>query len=209
MCVCVLAQIQIQSYMQIQFQIQQRDLGPRTVDCAPRSSKRGAGISDLGSRIASVVMQAQTWWHGSLCFVAQSDCFENFAQTMDCAPCFKRRRRWNKAKVARQWRRPASASECVEKSSVDVRKRPSTNNEANMKRPASPGKVVVPCAETDDIDQTIQELLICEFKMRKMFAAGDLSTAQTTEYKALQTRQKVLTDEIWWTSIFRSPESLA
>ena len=154
-------------------------------------------------------MQAQTWWHGSLCFVAQSDCFENFAQTMDCAPFIKRRRRWGKGKVARQWRRPASASECVEKSTVDVWKRPSTNNEANMKRPASPGKVVVPCAETDDIDQTIQELLICEFKMRKMFAAGDLSTAQTTEYKALQTRQKVLTDEIWWTSIFRSPESLA
>ena len=54
----------------------------------------------------------------------------------------------------------------------------------------------------DETDETIQELLICEFKMRKIFAAADLSTAQTTEYEALQTRQKILTDEIWWQSIF-------
>ena len=83
-----------------------------------------------------------------------------------------------------------------------------------MKRPASPGGVVVPCAETrdeldkpsteiaDETDETIQELLICEFKMRKIFAAGDLSTAQIAKYEALQTRQKILTDEIWWQSIF-------
>ena len=88
-----------------------------------------------------------------------------------------------------------------------------------MKRPASPGGVVVPCAETrdeldkpsteiaDETDETIQELLICEFKMREIFAAGDLSKAQIAKYEALRSRQKVLTDEIWWQSIFRCPLS--
>ena len=71
-----------------------------------------------------------------------------------------------------------------------------------MKRPASSGGVVVPCAETDEPDETIHELLLLEFKMRQIFAAGDLSTAQIAKYEALQTRQKILTDEIWWQSIF-------
>ena len=102
---------------------------------------------------------------------------------MDCAP--KTLRRWNKGKKV-------------------VRKRPSANN--------------VPCAETrdeldkpsteiaDETDETMQELLDLEFKMRDLFAAGDWSTAQTAEYEALQTRQNILTDAIWWQSIFNRPD---
>ena len=37
----------------------------------------------------------------------------------------------------------------------------------------------------DETDETIQEMLIREFKMRKIFAAGDLSTAQIAKYEAL------------------------
>ena len=76
-----------------------------------------------------------------------------------------------------------------------------------MRRPASSAGVVVACAETDEPDETIHELLDLEIKIRHIFAAGNLSAAQLAKYQALQTRQKILTDKIWWQSIFNSGDA--
>ena len=87
------------------------------------------------------------------------------------------------------------------------KKKPSSNTPMIMRRPASSAGVVVPCAETEEPDEAIHELLDLEIKIRLIYAAGNLGAAELAQCQAMQTRQKMLSDKIWWQSIFDSVNS--
>ena len=108
------------------------------------------------------------------------------------------------ASVAASQRADKSAAFCP-----SMRKRPSANSEMNLRRPASASGAVVQRAETraglgnsstERADKIMDELLLCEYNLRKKISrareAGDFSTAQIAEIEALKIQQKDLADEI-------------